>query len=149
MSDQSRLFSRASLATHIVPVSGMMIGVLCITLVGLTRLAEARSEPSYVDEFAALNAVSFLASSLAFYLSIRLARYSPLSYSRYRIVDVAWKVVGVGSLSTSCWVLEGLDSGARFALACQKQIQRDYDSLAKTVHQGRIMAACDAAASGG
>src|SRR5262245_16140585 len=33
--------------------------------------------------------------------------------SRYRIVDVARKVVGVGSVGTSCWVLlmEGLDSG--------------------------------------
>lgn len=33
--------------------------------------------------------------------------------SRYRIVDVARKVVGVGSVGTSCWVVlfEGLDSG--------------------------------------
>ena len=33
--------------------------------------------------------------------------------SRYRIVDIARKVVGVGSVGTSCWVVlfEGLDSG--------------------------------------
>src|SRR5262249_5220434 len=33
--------------------------------------------------------------------------------SRYRLVDVVRKVVGVGSVGTSCWVLllEGLDSG--------------------------------------
>lgn len=64
-----------------------MIGV-CVTLVGLARLAETRSGPSHVDEYAALSAVSFLASSLASYLSIRLARHPRLSYRLEQIADV-------------------------------------------------------------
>lgn len=87
MSDRSRLFTeRASLATHILPVSGTMIGV-CVTLVGLAKLAAGRSGQSHVDEYAALAAISFLASSLASYLSIRFLRRSRLSYRLEQIAD--------------------------------------------------------------
>jgi hypothetical protein len=71
MSDRSRIFMpSARLASHILPVSGTMIGV-CVTLVGLVKVAEARSGTGHVDEYAALAAISFFASSLTSYLSIR------------------------------------------------------------------------------
>src|ERR1700750_3034933 len=51
-----------SLASHILPVSGTMIGV-CATLIGLVKLAESKHGSSHVDEYAALAAVAFLASA--------------------------------------------------------------------------------------
>jgi hypothetical protein len=59
-----------SLASHILPVSGTMIGV-CATLIGLAKLAAVKHGVSHVDEYAAVVAVTFLASALTSYLSIR------------------------------------------------------------------------------
>ena len=44
--------------------------------------------------------------------STRWVRRRKILLSRYRIVDVARKVVGVGSVGTSCWVilLQGVDN---------------------------------------
>ncbi|MBO0718409.1 MAG: hypothetical protein J2P55_13890 [Rhizobiales bacterium] len=67
-----------ALASHILPVSGTMIGV-CATLIGLVKLAEAKQGSSHVDEYAAIAAVAFLASALASYLSIRCSDRTKLS----------------------------------------------------------------------
>ena len=68
MSERIGIRARAdSLASHILPVSGTMIGV-CTTLIGLVKLAEAKYGPSDVDEYAAIAAVTFLASALTSYL---------------------------------------------------------------------------------
>jgi hypothetical protein len=40
-----------------------MIGV-CVTLIGLVKLADARHGSSHVDEYTAMAAVTFLASAL-------------------------------------------------------------------------------------
>src|SRR3981081_1937305 len=68
-----------SLASHILPVSGTMIGV-CATLIGLVKLAEAKHGSSHVDEYAAMAAVRFLASALTSYLSIRYSNRTKLSF---------------------------------------------------------------------
>ncbi len=70
-----------------MPVSGTMIGV-CVTLVGLVKVAEIRFGRSHVDEYAALAAISFLASSLTSYLSIRYSRNATFSYRLEQIADV-------------------------------------------------------------
>jgi hypothetical protein len=67
-----------SLASHILPVSGTMIGV-CATLIGLVKLAETKRGSSHVDEYAAIAAVTFLASALTSYLSIRYSDRARLS----------------------------------------------------------------------
>jgi hypothetical protein len=73
-----------SLASHILPVSGTMIGG-CAALIGLVKLAGGSS---HVDEYAALVAVTFLASALSSYLSIRYADQARLSARIERIADV-------------------------------------------------------------
>lgn len=88
MSDRLRLFTQnAGLASHILPVSGTMIGV-CVTLVGLVKVAELRSGNTHVDEYAALAAISFLASALTSYLSIRYTQKTKLSYRLEQLADV-------------------------------------------------------------
>jgi hypothetical protein len=76
-----------ALATHILPVSATMIGV-CATLIGLVKLAEQKFGPSHVDEYAALVAVTFLASALASYLSIRNSDRPRLSIRIEQIADL-------------------------------------------------------------
>lgn len=88
MSDRARIFTQtAGLASHILPVSGTMIGV-CVTLVGLVKVAELRWGTSHVDEYAALAAISFLTSSLTSYLSIRYSNNTRLSYRLEQLADV-------------------------------------------------------------
>lgn len=64
-----------------------MIGV-CVTLVGLVKVAEVRSGHNHVDEYAALAAISFLGSALTSYLSIRYTQKSKLSDWLEQIADV-------------------------------------------------------------
>jgi hypothetical protein len=64
MSNRITIRTRSeSLASNILPFSGTMIGV-CVTLIGLVKLADARYGSSHVDEYAAMAAVTFLASAL-------------------------------------------------------------------------------------
>lgn len=58
------------LSRHILPNASTMLGV-CLTGIGLVKLAEAHIGPSHVDEFLALDGVCFLISSLCSYSSIR------------------------------------------------------------------------------
>jgi hypothetical protein len=76
-----------TLASHILPTSATMIGV-CATLIGLVKLAEQKLGPSHVDECAALAAVTFLASALASYLSIRYSDRPRLSTRIEQIADL-------------------------------------------------------------
>lgn len=84
-----------ALACHILPVSATMIGV-CATLIGLVKLAEEKLGPSHVDEYAALTAVTFLASALASYLSIRYSDRPRLSARIEQIADLIFLVGLVG-----------------------------------------------------
>ncbi|AWN39128.1 hypothetical protein DK427_20010 [Methylobacterium radiodurans] len=68
-----------------LPSAATMIGV-CTTLIGLVKILEARIGPSHVDEYAALTALLFLASSAASYLSMRWSSETVVSV---RLEDVA------------------------------------------------------------
>ena len=96
MSNRITIRTRSeSLASHILPVSGTMIGV-CATLIGLVKLAEEKLGPSHVDEYAALTAVTFLASALASYLSIRYSDRPRLSARIEQIGDLIFLMGLVG-----------------------------------------------------
>jgi small basic protein len=90
-----------SLASHILPVSGTMIGV-CATLIGLVKLAEVKHGPSHVDEYAAIAAVTFLASALTSYLSIRWSNRTALSVRIEQFADMIFLcgLVGVTLVAT-------------------------------------------------
>jgi hypothetical protein len=90
-----------NLASHILPVSGTMIGV-CATLIGLVKLAEAKHGSSHVDEYAALAAVTFLASALTSYLSIRYADRTELSLHIERVADAIFLcgLIGITIVAT-------------------------------------------------
>lgn len=90
-----------SLASHILPVSGTMIGV-CTTLVGLVKIAEVKHGPSHVDEYAAIAAVTFFASALTSYLSIRLSNRAGLSVRIEQIADMIFfcGLVGITLVAT-------------------------------------------------
>jgi hypothetical protein len=102
MSDRLKIRTRnESLASHILPVSGTMIGV-CATLIGLVKLAEEKHGSSHVDEYAALAAVTFLASALTSYLSIRWSNWTKLSGVIEQIADVIFLagLVGITLVAT-------------------------------------------------
>ena len=58
------------LAHHILTNSATMIGV-CVTAVGLVKIAESHIGPSEVDVYFAIIAVIFLGSAFLSYLSVR------------------------------------------------------------------------------
>ena len=82
---------------HILPSAATMIGV-CTTLIGLVKIVEARVGPSHVDEYAALTALLFLASSGASYLSLRWPAVGRLSGSLEGAADACF-VLGLLCLS--------------------------------------------------
>jgi magnesium-transporting ATPase (P-type) len=84
-----------TLASHILPVSATMIGV-CVTLIGLVKLAAAKHGSSHVDEYAAAAAVTFLASALTSYLSIRYSRRPRFSVRIEQFADIIFLLGLVG-----------------------------------------------------
>jgi len=95
MSNRITIRTRSeSLASHILPVSGTMIGV-CATLIGLVKLAEAKHGSSHVDEYAALAAVTS-------YLSIRYSDLAKFSFRVERMADVIFLcgLVGITLVAT-------------------------------------------------
>jgi hypothetical protein len=78
-----------------------MIGV-CATLIGLVKLAEAKHGSSHVDEYAAIAAVTFLASALTSYLSIRWSHRTKLSILVEQIADVIFLcgLIGITLVAT-------------------------------------------------
>jgi hypothetical protein len=102
MSNRITIRTRSeSLASHILPVSGTMIGV-CATLIGLVKLAEAKYGSSHVDEYAAMAAVTFLTSALTSYLSIRYSDRIRLSFYMERMADLIFLcgLVGITLVAT-------------------------------------------------
>ena len=75
------------LAGHILPTAATMIGI-CVTLTGLVKIAEARIGPSHVDEYCALTALVFLASTVLSYVSLRVGPESALDHRLERIADI-------------------------------------------------------------
>ena len=62
--------NQVQLSHHILPNASTMLGV-CLTGIGLVKVAEAHLGPSHVDEYLALDAICFLISCLCSYSSIR------------------------------------------------------------------------------
>jgi hypothetical protein len=58
------------LSHHILPNASTMLGV-CLTGIGLVKLAEVHLGPSHVDEYLAIDAVCFMVSCMCSYASIR------------------------------------------------------------------------------
>jgi hypothetical protein len=77
------------LANHILPNSATMIGV-CVTMVGLVKIAEARIGPSSVDIYAALAALIFLTSALLSYIALRLDDTSTVAARLERVADACF-----------------------------------------------------------
>jgi hypothetical protein len=86
---------RQELASHILPVSGTMIGI-CITLIGLIKVAENHIGPTRVDEYAAIAAMVFLGSGLTSYLAMRFAHRRSFSTRLERAADIVFLVGLVG-----------------------------------------------------
>ena len=102
MSNRLTIRTRSdALASHILPVSGTMIGV-CVTLIGLVKLAEVKHGPSHVDEYAAITAVTFLVSALTSYLSMRCSDRMRLSTRIEQFADVTFLcgLVGITLVAT-------------------------------------------------
>lgn len=78
---------RRVLAFHILPASGQMLGV-CVTLIGLVKIAEARTGPSSADKYAGLVALFFLSSALTSYLSLRQAHRPNFARRVERVADL-------------------------------------------------------------
>ena len=78
-----------------------MIGV-CATLIGLVKLAATKHGTSHVDEYAALVAVTFLASAMTSYLSIRWPDRASLSVRIERLADAIFfcGLVGITLVAT-------------------------------------------------
>jgi len=102
MSNRIMMATRGdSLASHILPASATMIGV-CATLIGLVKLAQAKPGASHVVEYLAIAAVTFLASALTSYLSIRYSRRSGISARIEHFADVIFLcgLVGITLVAT-------------------------------------------------
>ena len=102
MSNRMSIRTRSgSLASHILPVSGTMIGV-CTTLVGLIKVAEIRHGPTRVDEYAAIMGITFLVSALTSYLSIRYSNWTKISARIEQLADVIFLggLVGITLVAT-------------------------------------------------
>lgn len=77
------------LANHILPNSAAMIGV-CVTAVGLVKVAEAHIGPSNVDIYCSLAGVVFLISAFCSYLALRFRPLAHLSTVLERIADACF-----------------------------------------------------------
>src|SRR5215467_9270856 len=101
MSDRRVRMRSETLASHILPVSATMIGV-CVTLIGLVKLAEAKLGSSHVDEYAALVSIMFLTSALTSYLSIRYSQRPRLSVRIEQIADLIFLggLIGITLVAT-------------------------------------------------
>jgi hypothetical protein len=71
---------------HILPNASTMLGV-CLTGIGLVKVAEAHLGPSHVDEYLALNAVCFLISCMCSYSSNRRDNHG--ANTRNRLEQIA------------------------------------------------------------
>ena len=58
------------LSSHILPVSATMVGV-CMTVISVIQLAPKNSISSWADEILAIDSLTFLASTMLSYWSVR------------------------------------------------------------------------------
>ena len=95
------LIDSDGLSRHILPVSATLMGV-CVTLVGLVKVVEAKIGSSHVDEYAALATIVFLVCSISCYFSIRCAANDRLSYWLEQVADVVFVVglIGITVIAT-------------------------------------------------
>jgi hypothetical protein len=77
------------LAFHILPNSAAMIGV-CITTVGLVKIAEPHIGPSRVDVYCAFAALIFLVSAFCSYMALRFESLEKMSASLERVADASF-----------------------------------------------------------
>jgi hypothetical protein len=85
------------LANHILPNAAAMIGV-CVTAVGLVKIAEAHIGPSNVDIYCSLAAVVFLASAFSAYMALRFDGVIAASKVLEKVAD-AFFLTGLVSLT--------------------------------------------------
>ncbi|MDB5651382.1 MAG: putative rane protein [Hyphomicrobiales bacterium] len=101
--------SRASdLARHILPSSGTMIGI-CATLIGLVKILEGQTGPTYADECGAIIALIFLFSAIFSYLAIRTVIRAQVSHMFERIADLSF-LLGLTCIAivVALWTFEKL-----------------------------------------
>jgi hypothetical protein len=91
MSKKDKPGVEKTLAQHILPTSGTMIGI-CTTLIGLVKVIEGRIGPSHVDEYAACASLLFLISAVTSYLSIRYDHRQRFSQTLETIADQCFLV---------------------------------------------------------
>ena len=88
---------RPRLANHILPNAATMIGI-CVTLIGLVKIAEEHIGPSRVDEYCALAALVFLLSAGLSYVALRLEPQSRSVVVCERLADGLF-MLGLAGLS--------------------------------------------------
>jgi hypothetical protein len=82
------------LSQHILPSASTMLGV-CLTGIGLVKLAEVHLGPSHVDEYLALNSVCFLISCICSYASIRHNKRKQIDLERLEQIADVFFVIGL------------------------------------------------------
>lgn len=85
------------LSGHILPNSTTMVGV-CVTAIGLVKLLEGRIGPSHVDEYCAVTAIIFAASSILSYVAIRVEAMANSAGVIERFADICF-MVGLAALT--------------------------------------------------
>jgi hypothetical protein len=98
----------SDLARQILPSSGTMIGI-CATMIGLVKLLEGQTGPSYADEFGAVIALIFLFSAVFSYLAIRTVFRARVSHMLERIADGSF-LLGLTCIAivVALWTFEKL-----------------------------------------
>jgi len=85
------------LAHHILTHSATMIGV-CVTAVGLVKIAESHIGPSQVDIYFSLTALNFAGSALLAYLAIRIPDPAQGSTILERMADALFIIGLLGAI---------------------------------------------------
>lgn len=83
---ERQMMVQNQLSHHILPSASTMLGV-CLTGIGLVKVAEAHLGSTRIDEYLALNAVCFLISCMCSYSSIR--RNNRSAHTRDRLEQIA------------------------------------------------------------
>lgn len=86
--------NQVQLSHHILPSASTMLGV-CLTGIGLVKVAEAHLGPSHVDEYLALNSVCFLISCICSYSSIRPNNHGTKTRNRLEQIADVFFVIGL------------------------------------------------------
>ncbi|MGN6516023.1 MAG: hypothetical protein ACTHLR_09310 [Rhizomicrobium sp.] len=81
--------ARERLANSILPNAATMIGV-CVTAVGLVKVAEAHIGPSSVDNYCAMAGIIFLVSAFCSYVSLRRPEGSESARLLERVADFSF-----------------------------------------------------------